>query len=120
MGVRRPCRPVRAVSQHGMGGKPVVEMAKQIDAEMDESGYVPPHRNCTPSGSQGPFGDEALRNALVYGVGVERTLRSQGGAIADQTPARCSWSRFRGQSGRHYDQLWRTMVAVAAPRPAQA
>ena len=30
-----------------MGGKPVVEMAKQIDAEMDKSGYVPPHRNCT-------------------------------------------------------------------------
>ena len=30
-----------------MGGKPVVEMAKQIDAEMDKSGYVPPPFNKT-------------------------------------------------------------------------
>ena len=43
-----------------MGGKPVVETAKQIDVEMDKSGYVPPHRNCTPSGSQDPLGANTL------------------------------------------------------------
>jgi hypothetical protein len=36
-----------------MGGKPVVEMAKQNDVEMDKSEYRPPHRNCTAFGSQG-------------------------------------------------------------------
>jgi hypothetical protein len=41
------------MGQHGMGGKPVVEMAKQNDVEMDKSEYRPPHRNCTAFGSQG-------------------------------------------------------------------
>jgi|EP01049_Picozoa_sp_SAG25_P015999 hypothetical protein len=51
-------------------------MAKQIDAGMDKSEYRPPHRNCTPSGSQEPFGDRPLRNVLFCGVSVERFLRS--------------------------------------------
>ena len=97
-----------------------MEMAKQIDAEMDKSEYRPPHRNCTPSGSQDLLGANVLENVLVQGIIAKQVLRSQGCAIADQTPARCSSPRFRGQSGRYYDQLWRTVVAVAAPRPAQA
>ena len=97
-----------------------MEIAKQIDAEMDKSGYVPPHRNCTRSGSQDSLGANALVKLLARAVSAKGILRSQGCAIADQTPARCSLSKFRGQSGRYYDQLWRTVVAVAAPRPAQA
>ena len=97
-----------------------MEMAKQIDAEMDKSEYRPPHRNCTGCRSQDPLGANALENALVQGIIAKRVLRSQGGAIAEKTPARCSLTRFQGQSGRHYDQLWRTVVALAAPRPAQA
>ena len=53
-------RRLRAVSQHGMGGKPVVEMAKQIDAEMYKSEYRPPHRNCTPPGSHDPLGASSM------------------------------------------------------------
>ena len=103
-----------------MGEKPVVEMAKQIDAEMDKSGYVPPHRNCTPSRSHLLLGANTLENNAAQSVIAKQKVRSQGGAIAKKTPAPCSWSRFRGQSGRHCDQLWRTVVAVAAPRLAQA
>jgi hypothetical protein len=51
-------------------------MAKQIDAGMDKSEYRPPHRNCTLSGSQEPFGDRPLCNVLFCGVSVERFLRS--------------------------------------------
>jgi hypothetical protein len=53
-----------------MGGKPVVEMAKQNDAEMDKSGYVPPHRNCTPSGSQDSLGANALGKLVARAVTV--------------------------------------------------
>jgi hypothetical protein len=72
---RRPALPpgprrLRAMSQHGMGGKPVVEMAKQNDAEMDKSGYVPPHRNCTPSGSQDSLGANALGKLVARAVTV--------------------------------------------------
>ena len=59
-----------------MGGKPVVETAKQIDAEMDKSEYRPPHRNCTPLGSHDPLGDKPLRNALVCEVSRKRIMRS--------------------------------------------
>jgi hypothetical protein len=43
-----------------MGGKPVVETAKQIDAEMDKSEYRPPHRNCTPLGSHDLLGASSM------------------------------------------------------------
>ena len=59
-----------------MGGKPVVEMAKQIDAEMDKSEYRPPHRNCTPLGSHVALGANPLRHDLVCGVSVEGKVRS--------------------------------------------
>eukprot|EP01047_Picozoa_sp_COSAG01_P080627 COSAG01_NODE_15751_length_1303_cov_2.601329_2_plen_111_part_00 len=71
-----------------------MEMAKQIDAEMDKSEYRPPNRNCTSSGSQASLGANPLRHDLVRGVSVEGRLRSQGGAIAEKTPAPCSLSRF--------------------------
>ena len=59
-----------------MGGKPVVEMAKQIDAEMDESGYVPPHRNCTPLGSQEPFYAHATDQIMTQRISAKGRLRS--------------------------------------------
>jgi hypothetical protein len=78
---RRPTLPpgprrLRAVSQHWMGGKPVVETAKQNDVEMDKSEYRPPHRNCTGCRSQDPLGANALENALVQGIIAKRVLRS--------------------------------------------
>ena len=69
-------RRLRAVCQHGMGEKPVVEMAKQIDAEMDKSGYVPSHRNCRPSGSHLLLGANTLENNAAQSVIAKQKVRS--------------------------------------------
>ena len=53
-----------------------MEIAKQIDAEMDKSGYVPPHRNCTRSGSQDSLGANALVKLLARAVSAKGKARS--------------------------------------------
>ena len=79
--VRRPALPpgprqLHAVSQRGMGGEPVVETAKQIDAEMDKSEYRPPHRNCTRSRSQDSIGANALEKLATRTVSAKGNPRS--------------------------------------------